>query len=47
MTPAQYERLDDDVVILVGRPGSRNWWRNLRGGHDRDAHDAAVLLDRR
>jgi len=42
MTPTQYVRDGDDVVILVGRPDSKTWWRNFRGGHDLD-----VLLDRR
>jgi hypothetical protein len=42
VTPTQYVRHGDDVVILVGRPGSKTWWRNFRNGHDLD-----VLLNRR
>ena len=41
VTPTQYVRHGDDVVILVGRPESKTWWRNFRDGHDLD-----VLLDR-
>ncbi len=28
--PTQYARSGDDVVILVGRPESKNWWKNFR-----------------
>jgi hypothetical protein len=40
-TPTQYARYGDGVVILVGRPDTKTWWRNFRDGHDLD-----VLLDR-
>lgn len=40
-TPTQYVRQGDDVIILVGRPDTKTWWRNFRGGHDLD-----VLLGR-
>lgn len=33
VTPVQYAPLGDDVVILVGRPETKTWWRNFR--HDR------------
>ena len=38
-TPAQYARLGEDVIFLVGRPESKTWWRNF--AEDRDL---AVLL---
>ena len=40
-TPVQYARQGEDVVILVGRPDTKVWWRNF--GHDR----AGELLVRR
>ncbi len=33
-TPTQYVEHGDDVVILVGRPETKTWWRNFR--QDRD-----------
>lgn len=33
-TPTQYAQSGDDVVILVGRPESKSWWKNFR--EDRD-----------
>lgn len=33
ITPTQYARVGDDVVILVGRPGTKRWWRNFREEH--------------
>lgn len=27
-TPAQYTRRGEDLVILVGRPDTKTWWRN-------------------
>jgi hypothetical protein len=41
-TPTQYARRGDDVIILVGRPGSKSWWKNFR--EDRDIE---VLIKRR
>ena len=35
-TPTQYARDGDDVVILVGRPDTKRWWRNFTGGADLD-----------
>lgn len=35
-TPTQYARDGDDVVILVGRPDTKRWWRNFIGGEDLD-----------
>lgn len=32
-SPAQYVEVGEDVVILVGRPGEKVWWRNFRDGH--------------
>ncbi len=29
VTPTQYARLGDDVIILVGRPDTKTWWRNF------------------
>jgi len=35
-TPTQYVRSGDDVVILVGRPESKTWWRNFLSDRDID-----------
>ena len=35
-TPTQYVRRGDDIVILVGRPDTKTWWRNFRQDHDID-----------
>jgi len=35
-TPTQYARSGDDIVILVGRPETKTWWRNFRTDHDVD-----------
>jgi hypothetical protein len=40
-TPTQYARSGDDLVILVGRPDTKTWWRNFE-----DEHDLDVLLRR-
>lgn len=42
VTPTQYARSGDDVIILVGRPESKTWWRNFSTDGDID-----VLLQRR
>lgn len=39
-TPTQYARMDNDLVILVGKPETKQWWRNFRSDHDLD-----VLVD--
>jgi hypothetical protein len=41
-TPVQYGCCGDDLVILVGRPDTKTWWRNFR--HERELE---VLLRRR
>ena len=41
-TPTQYARRGDDLVILVGRPDTKQWWRNFR--EDRELE---VLVDGR
>ena len=33
-TPTQYAVYGDDVIVLVGHPQAKTWWRNFR--HDRD-----------
>ena len=33
-TPTQYAQRGDEVVILVGRPESKTWWRSFRTDHD-------------
>ena len=35
-TPTQYVRRGNDIVILVGRPETKTWWRNFRQDHDID-----------
>lgn len=35
-TPVQYVELDDGIVVLVGRPDSKRWWRNFSTGADLD-----------
>ena len=42
ITPTQYARRGDDVIILVGHPETKTWWRNFRTEGDID-----VLLQRR
>lgn len=42
ITPTQYVRRDGDVIILVGHPEKKTWWRNFRTDGDID-----VLLRRR
>lgn len=37
--PTQYARHGDDVVILVGRPEAKRWWRNFE-----EPRDLEVLL---
>lgn len=32
--PVQYAAHGEVVVILVGRPESKTWWRNFTAGHD-------------
>jgi hypothetical protein len=29
-TPTQYAPYGDDLIILVGRPDTKRWWRNFR-----------------
>ena len=41
-TPTQYARRDDEILILVGHPESKTWWRNFTEDSDID-----VLLQRR
>jgi hypothetical protein len=33
-TPTQYARLGDDVVIMVGHPERKTWWRNFETERD-------------
>jgi len=42
ITPTQYARSGDDVVILVGNPDAKTWWRNFANEGDID-----VMLQRR
>jgi hypothetical protein len=35
-TPTQYVLVGDDVVILVGRPDTKSWWRNFTEPRDLD-----------
>lgn len=41
VTPTQYARVGEDVVILVGKPDTKQWWRNFRSPQPLD-----VLLAR-
>ncbi len=34
MMPTQYAECGSDVVILVGRPDTKTWWRNFRTERD-------------
>ena len=34
--PTQYVELGDDVLILVGRPETKQWWRNFREDREVD-----------
>jgi hypothetical protein len=31
-TPVNYRRVGDEIVIRVGLPVAKNWWRNFLGG---------------
>ena len=42
ITPTQYTLSGHDVIIFVGRPDTKTWWRNFRTDGDID-----VLLQRR
>jgi F420H(2)-dependent quinone reductase len=35
-TPTQYATYGDGLVIFVGRPDSKRWWRNFRQDRDID-----------
>jgi hypothetical protein len=41
VTPVQYVRDGEQIVILVGRPATKSWWRNFFAERDID-----VLLER-
>ena len=34
--PTQYAELGEEIVILVGRPDSKTWWKNFRSDRDVD-----------
>lgn len=34
--PTQYVRAGDEVIVLVGRPDTKSWWRNFEGGRRAD-----------
>lgn len=36
VTPTQYARMGNDVVIMVGHPERKSWWRNFETAHDLD-----------
>lgn len=42
--PTQYARHGDDVVILVGRPETKRWWRNFEEPRDLDVLVAGEWL---
>ncbi len=33
-TPTQYARDGDNVIVLVGRPATKTWWRNFETARD-------------
>lgn len=35
-TPVQYAERGNEVIILVGRPQSKTWWRNFAHDHELD-----------
>jgi len=35
-TPTQYASRNGGIIIMVGSPERKQWWRNFRGGHDLD-----------
>jgi hypothetical protein len=55
-TPVNYQRIGDEVVIHVGLPDAKSWWRNFLGGGgpitlrlngtDRTGHALATRDDR-
>ncbi len=54
-TPVNYRWIGDEVVIRVGLPNAKNWWRNFLGGGgpitlrlngtDRNGHAVATRDD--
>lgn len=54
-TPVNYRQVGDEIVIGVGLPDAKNWWRNFLGGGgpitlrlngtDRTGHAAATRDD--
>ncbi len=34
ITPTQFVEHGDDLLIFVGRPDTKSWWRNFRTDHD-------------
>lgn len=36
ITPTQYVKRGEDVIILVGRPEAKTWWRNFTTEHGVD-----------
>ena len=56
-TPVGYRRSGEEIVIPVGMPDKKNWWRNFLGeggqitfvgldGRDRTGHAVATRSDR-
>ena len=48
-TPTQYATYRDGLVIFVGRPDSKQWWRNFRQDRDIDvlvARDWRAMVGR-
>ncbi len=55
-TPVSYRRIGDEIVIRVGLPDAKTWWRNFLGdggpitlqlnGADRTGHAIATRDDR-
>ena len=36
LTPTQFARCDDTIVIVVAHPSTKSWWRNFEDDHDLD-----------
>ena len=36
--PVQYAQDDEGIVVVVGWPEQKVWWRNLRGGGEVEVH---------
>jgi hypothetical protein len=46
-TPTQYARLGEDIVIMIGHPARKTWWRNFEAERDLEVLVRRVWLPMR